>query len=79
MKDVKHVKLEFDPATYERVREAAYQARTPIRRWCMEVVARAASGITPPCSATPSSTSTGTPASSATTPIVLASAGSARS
>ena len=28
MKDVKHVKLEFDPATYERVREAAYQART---------------------------------------------------
>lgn len=51
MKEVKHVKLEFDPSTYEVVREAAYQARTPIRRWCAELVARAAAektGIQPP-------------------------------
>lgn len=51
MNHVKHVKLEFDPVTYEAIREAAYQARTPIRRWCMDLVARAAAektGIQPP-------------------------------
>lgn len=50
MKDVRHVKLEFDPNLYEVIREAAYQARIPIRRWCAEVVARTArqTVVTPP-------------------------------
>ena len=43
---MKHVKLEYDEAAYAAIREAAYQARLPIKRFCQQAAARAAAQAT---------------------------------
>lgn len=39
---MKHVKLEFSEEDYEVVKEAAYQSRLPIKRYCQQKVTQAA-------------------------------------
>lgn len=49
---MKHVKLEYDEPTYEVIREAAYQARLPIKQFCQQAAAQAA-GLPAPRPAAP--------------------------
>ncbi|MFO0848310.1 MAG: hypothetical protein U0871_07110 [Gemmataceae bacterium] len=43
---MKHVKLEYDEPTYAVIREAAYQARVPIKQFCQRAAAGAAAQAT---------------------------------